>query len=178
MPPALTPAEPWRNGATADVAGALTAAAARRDSCTYLPDFCAPVAVLGIVVVAELVAIALSLARGSHWGAFFADLGSTSFVLQWLSLTSAAVLCGLRPVVSRMRLRQGTAVLFAAVCGNIVVLSEAMYWVGYLVAPDVAASGWLPADHLFFATRNLAIGAVATGVLLRYFCLLYTSRCV
>lgn len=169
MPPALMPAEPWRSGATTDVAGALTAGPARRDSCTYLPDFCAPVAVLGIVVVAELVAIALSLARGSHWGAFFADLGGTSFVLQWLSLTSAAVLCGLRPIVSRMRLRRGSALLFAAVCVNVVLLSEAMYWIGYVVAPDVAANGWLPADHLFFATRNLAIGAVATGVLLRYF---------
>jgi two-component system sensor histidine kinase AlgZ len=126
-------------------------------------------AVLGVVLVAELGAIALSLARESHWVSFFADLGGTSFVLQWLSLTSAAVLCAVRPVAARLSLPRGTALVLGAVAVNIVVLSEAMYWLAHAVAPEVAAHGWLPDDHLFFAARNLAIGGVATGVLLRYF---------
>jgi two-component system sensor histidine kinase AlgZ len=141
----------------------------RPDACTYLPDLCAPVAVLGVVLVAELAAIALALARESHWVDFFSDLGRTSFVLQWLALTSAAVLCGLRPLAARLTLRQGTALAFGAVAVNLLVVSEALYWIGYWVAPDVAADGWLPADHFFFAARNLAIGAIATGALLRYF---------
>jgi two-component system sensor histidine kinase AlgZ len=79
------------------------------------------------------------------------------------------VLCGLRPLAARLTLRQGTALTFGAVAANLLVVSEALYWVGYWVAPDVAADGWLPADHFFFAARNLAIGAIATGALLRYF---------
>lgn len=125
-------------------------------------------AVLGVVLVAELAAIALALARQSQWVSFFSDLGRTSVVLQWLSLTSAATLCTLRPALARLPLRQGSAAAIAAIMLNVLVVSEALYWIGYYVAP-AAIGGWLPADHLFFAARNLAIGAIATGALLRYF---------
>jgi two-component system sensor histidine kinase AlgZ len=141
----------------------------RADACTYLPDLCAPMAVLGVVLVAELMAITLALARQNHWVSFFADLGSTSVVLQWLALTSAAVLCGLRPWAARLPLVQGSALAFGAVLANVLLVSEALYWVGYLVAPTAAADAWLPADHWFFAARNLAVGGVITGGLLRYF---------
>ena len=102
MPPAQTLAGPWTSGAADSVAGPVTDAPdkPRSDACTYLPDLCAPMAVLGVVLIAELMAIALTLARQNHWVSFFSDLGRTSFVLQWLSLTSAAVLCGVRPLGS------------------------------------------------------------------------------
>lgn len=122
-----------------------------------------------MVLVAELLAIALALARQDHWLDFFSDLGRTSVVLQWLSLTSAATLCLLRARVATMALRRGSTLLLGGVMLNILVVSEAMYWVGYLAAPETAAEGWLPADHWFFAARNLAIGGIITGALLRYF---------
>jgi two-component system sensor histidine kinase AlgZ len=171
MPPALPLARPWKSGAASDVTVPVTTSPdeSRPDTCTYLPDLCAAMAVLGVVLVAELVAIALALARQSHWVDFFSDLGRTSFVLQWLCLTSAAVLCAVRPVAARLSLQQGSALAFGAVLVNVLVVSEAIYWVGYVVAPDVAADGWLPEDHFFFAARNIAIGAIAAGGLLRYF---------
>jgi len=141
----------------------------RTAACSYLPDLCAPVAVLGVVLIAELVAIALAMARQSQWVSFFADLGRTSVVLQWLSLTSAAVLCGLRPRLALMPLREGSTLALGAVMVNIFAVSEALYWVGYWIAPGAAADGWLPADHGFFAARNLAIGGIIAGGLLRYF---------
>jgi two-component system sensor histidine kinase AlgZ len=149
----------------------LTASAdnAGTRNCSYLPDLCAPMAVLGVVLIAELVAIALTLARQSHWVDFFADLGRTSFVLMWLSLTSAAVLCGLRPRLSPMPLREGSAFAWGAVMLNVFVVSEAVYWAGYSIAPRVATAGWLPADHWFFAVRNLAIGGIVAAGVLRYF---------
>jgi len=171
MPPAQTLARPWNSGAANSVAGPVTDAPdkPRPELCTYLPDLCAPIAVLGVVLIAELMAIALTLARQNHWVSFFSDLGRTSFVLQWLSLTSAAVLCGVRPWAATMSLRAGTALAFFAVWVNVLVVSEALYWVGYLVAPGVATDGWLPADHWFFAARNLALGGIIAGGLLRYF---------
>jgi two-component system sensor histidine kinase AlgZ len=165
------PAVTWNSSAAADDGVPVSTAPAepRAETCNYLPDLCAPVAVLGVVLVAELVAIALALARENHWVSFFSDLGRTSFVLQWLSLTSAAVLCALRPLAGKLPIREGTVLAIVAVLANLLAVSEALYWVGYLVAPDAAADGWLPADHFFFAARNLAIGAIATGGLLRYF---------
>lgn len=141
----------------------------RPPTSSYLPDLCTPVAVLGVVLVAELLAMALALARQDHWLDFFSDLGRTSVVLQWLSLTSAATLCLLRARAATMALRRGSALLLGGVMLNILVVSEAMYWVGYMAAPETAAKGWLPADHWFFAARNLAIGSIIAGTLLRYF---------
>jgi two-component system sensor histidine kinase AlgZ len=141
----------------------------RAATCSYLPDLCAPMAVLGVVLIAELVAITLALARQSHWVDFFADLGRTSFVLMWLSLTSAAVLCGLRPRLAHMNLRDGSFAAWIAVILNVLVVSEALYWVGFLISPRVASDGWLPADHWFFAARNMAIGGIVAAGVLRYF---------
>ncbi|MBM4195618.1 MAG: sensor histidine kinase [Gammaproteobacteria bacterium] len=141
----------------------------RTETCSYLPDLCAPMAVLGVILVAELVAIALALARQSEWVSFFADLGRTSIALQWLSLTSAAVLCVVRPLLAGQPVARGTALALGAVAVNLLVISEALYWAADWLAPDGARSGWLPSDHLFFATRNLAIGGIAAGALLRYF---------
>lgn len=171
MQPALRLASPSLTGAGSNPAPAVTAAppASRAEACSYLPDLCAPMAVLGVVLVAELMAITLALARQSHWVNFFADLGSTSVVLQWLALTSAAVLCGLRPRLARLPLRQGSTLAFAAVLLNVLLVSEALWWVGYAIAPGVAIGAWLPADHWFFAARNLAVGGLITGGLLRYF---------
>ena len=171
MPPALTLKSPWTSGAAANAAGPVTDAPdkPRPEPCTYLPDLCAPMAVLGVVLIAELMAIALTLARQNHWATFFSDLGGTSFVMQWLSLTSAAVLCGVRPWAARLPLQQGTALAFFATWANVLIVSESLYWVGYFIAPGIAADGWLPADHWFFAGRNLALGGIIAGGLLRYF---------
>lgn len=171
MPPALRLAGPWPSGAASNTATPVSTApdTPRADACNYLPDLCAPMAVLGVVLTAELLAMTLALARQNQWVAFFADLGRTSVVLQWLSLTSAAVLCGVRPRAARLPLREGTALAFAAVMLNLLAVSEGLYWVGYFIAPSVAADGWLPVDHWFFATRNLAIGGIVAGALLRYF---------
>lgn len=164
-------AEPWKSGAASDAAHPVTDTPdrPRADSCSYLPDLCAPMAVLGVVLIAELVAITLALARQDEWVSFFADLGRTSVVLQWLSLTSAAVLCAVRPWAARLPLRQGSALALGAVLVNVLIVSEAIYWVGYFVAPGVANDGWLPTDHRFFAARNLAIGGIVASGLLRYF---------
>lgn len=171
MPLVSRLARPWMNGAASSAARPVIDAPVkpRPDYCTYLPDLCAPMAVLGVVLIAELVAIAMALARQNQWVSFFADLGRTSVVLQWLSLTSAAVLCAVRPAASRLTLRQGSALALGAVMANVLIVSEALYWIGYFVAPGVASDGWLPADHLFFAARNLAIGGIIAGGLLRYF---------
>jgi two-component system sensor histidine kinase AlgZ len=126
-------------------------------------------AVLGVVLIAELVAIALTLARQSHWVDFFADLGRTSFVLMWLSLTTAAVLCGLRARLACLPLRDESLLAWGAVMLYVLVVSEALYWVGFAIAPRVATAGWLPADHWFFAARNLAIAGIVTAGVLRYF---------
>ena len=57
----------------------------------FIPDFCAPKMVLAVVLIAELVALTLTLARPD--ATFLTELARVSMFLQWLGLTNAAVLC-------------------------------------------------------------------------------------
>src|SRR5262245_34811056 len=56
-----------------------------------IPDFCAPRMVFAVVLIAELLAVTLSLARPTE--PFLTELARISLFLQWLALTSAALLC-------------------------------------------------------------------------------------
>ena len=57
----------------------------------FIPDLCANRMVFAVVLTAELIAVTLSLARPSE--SFLMELARISMVLQWLGLTSAALLC-------------------------------------------------------------------------------------
>src|SRR5688572_12215289 len=68
----------------------------------FLPDFCAAPTVLAVVLIAELVAIALALARQSLVTSFWIDLAASSMFLLWLGLGCTAVLCQCRPWLARL----------------------------------------------------------------------------
>lgn len=136
----------------------------------YLPDLCSPAAALGIVLIAELAAIALTLARQDHWSLFFTDLAKTSLLMLWMALSTAAALCLLRPWLARHAVPVATALTLAAVLVVVSLVSEAVYWLGrYYGSGLPGAADWFPADHAFFLSRNLAVGGVVAGLALRYF---------
>ncbi len=130
----------------------------------YLPDLCTPSAALGVVLIAELIAISLTLARLDSWAQFFIDLARTSLLLLWIGLGSAALLCGLRERLSRLSVPTASLASFATVLAVILLVSEAVFWLG-----KGYDSGWFPHDHGFFLSRNLILGGLVTGLVLRYF---------
>jgi two-component system sensor histidine kinase AlgZ len=134
----------------------------------FLPDLCAPAAVLGVVLIAELAAIALTLARQPSWAFFFTELARTSLLIQWLALTAAATLCVLRPYLARFPLQPAILLTALAVLSVVWIVSEAVYWLGDYYAPSFIGD-WFPRERGFFISRNLALGAVLTVVVLRYF---------
>ena len=82
----------------------MTTRSAKNDfqNSSNLPDFCGSSAVLVVVLIAELAAIALTLARQSGWEYFFDDLAKTSLLLVWTGLSIAAVCCALRRWLNRL----------------------------------------------------------------------------
>ncbi len=66
----------------------------------YLPDFCRARAVLAIVIICELTALVLALARNEAVLGFWPDLARTSMFLLWIGL------CGAGDVVRAARLSQ------------------------------------------------------------------------
>jgi hypothetical protein len=84
--------------------------ALEREPAFYLPDFCTSRATLAIVLIVELTALVLTLARQSMLVDFWTDLVRTSLFLLWIGLTGAGLLCLLRQQLAPER-RRGPAVL-------------------------------------------------------------------
>ena len=79
--------------------GAAESAAVSRvesDAHYFLPDFCEPRIVLAVVLVAQLLALMLAVARAEA-GSFLSELAKVSVFVQWSGLTSAAAFCSLAP---------------------------------------------------------------------------------
>ena len=82
------------------------------ESQAYLPDFCAAGAIFVVVLVAELVAIVLTLASHNTPGAFLTELAKMSLFILWLALLGAAVLCKIRPWVEKFGKTQAFVIAF------------------------------------------------------------------
>src|ERR1700728_4266187 len=70
-----------------------TDAAGGAERSLYLPDFCTSRAALVLILIVELTALVLTLARQSLEGDFWADLSRTSLFLLWIAVGGTALLC-------------------------------------------------------------------------------------
>jgi two-component system sensor histidine kinase AlgZ len=139
----------------------------------YLPDFCASRAALAIVLIVELTAIVIALARqgGNPAGPdFWADLARTSLFLLWVGLVCAALLCWARKRLERLTVARGSAAVLALLLAAIAAISAAAYLIGRSqLAIDAGAAEFFPSVAGQFVLRNTAIGFVIIAVALRYF---------
>ncbi|MGD8339703.1 MAG: histidine kinase [Gammaproteobacteria bacterium] len=123
--------------------------------------------VLAVVLVSELLAFAFTLVRSSGAG-FLTELARISMLMQWLGLTSAALLCMLRAPLARASTGITTSIVLGVVLLNILILSIAMIWAGrWLGGGDTLQM--FPSETWLFVLRNLVIGLIVTALLLRYF---------
>jgi two-component system, LytTR family, sensor histidine kinase AlgZ len=134
----------------------------------YLPDFCRARTVLAIVIICELTALVLALARNEAALGFWSDLARTSMFLLWIGLTNAAMLCMLRGYLNRQSLPRGSAMVLALTAVLVMVISLLAWWIGGM-AGWFTSSGIDPEDHWTFLLRNVFITLVVTALALRYF---------
>jgi two-component system, LytTR family, sensor histidine kinase AlgZ len=136
----------------------------------YLPDFCTSRATLGIVLIVELTALVLTLARQSAAIDFWTDLTRTALFLLWIGLAGSALLCALRPWLGRMTVAAGSTAVLALIGAVIAAVSICAYLFGRTrMVVDSGAAGLFPATPWVFVLRNVAIGLIVTGLALRYF---------
>jgi two-component system sensor histidine kinase AlgZ len=136
----------------------------------YLPDFCAARSVLAVVLIAELVAALLTLARYGISEQFWTDLARTSLFLLWSGLGTAAALCVARGALSRLDVLSGSLLALVLMLAVTALVTEGAWWfaasANRILGVDTQALG---ADHIAFLLRNLLVGAIAGGLALRYF---------
>src|SRR6201987_5629806 len=136
----------------------------------YLPDFCTSRATLGIVLIVELTALVLTLARQSATIDFWTDLGRTSLFLLWIGLAGSALLCAVRPWLPHMTVAAGSTAVLALISAVIAAVSMCAYLFGRTaLVVDSGGAGLFPGAPWMFVLRNVAIGLIVTGLALRYF---------
>lgn len=131
----------------------------------FLPNFCGMHVVFVVVLIAQLCAIVLALApmNVSAEGRWY-NLAMISLFVQWAALSCSGVLCLIRPYLDRFTNREVGLISFSLILLVIAILSEAAYWLVYHPDPFGGANA-----HWQFLLRNLLIGAIIAGLVLRYF---------
>ena len=170
MLPALKQREPLKNG-VAELPSEDPGAAASDAEQSYLPDFGASANVVVLLVIAQFVALLLSLVRDYPDGGFLQGLGEISLLILWLAVSSAWLLAAARPYLSSGSALRASILVLAIVLANTAISSQAIYWFGHTYG-DPQLSGpasMFPQDRELFLSRNMAIAMVVTVAVLRYF---------
>lgn len=137
----------------------------------FLPDFCASPAIFVVVLIAELVALVIALARQALHDNFWADLAGGSMFLLWIGLTCSAVLCRSRPWLQMMPPARAAMVAIGMLVATIGLVSEAVFQVGRVWGGDATdgSPGFFPHSHAGFVLRNIVVGFIVSALALRYF---------
>ncbi len=136
----------------------------------FLPDFCSVRMVFAVVVISELLAIVLTLAPLESRAGRWEDLSIISLFVQWVGLSSAAVLCLCRPRLSRMSETRAAIVSYLLLLTTTLVITELARWIGQAMPYADIGNHWNSGNwHSDLLLRNLGISAIVSALVLRYF---------
>ncbi len=131
----------------------------------FLPNFCDVRMVFAVVVIAELLAVIITLVSPGVLDDPWGNLGMISLFMQWIALTSAAVLCLCRSYLSRLGNTPAAIVSYLMVLVVTAIVSELAFilMMRSELFPDVTAD-----QHAVFLLRSLTISTVIAAIVLRY----------
>jgi two-component system sensor histidine kinase AlgZ len=138
----------------------------------YLPNFCDAEVFLRLLLVIELVAIVFTLIsfRG---GSLYVHVALLSVFMQWIGLTSAAVLCLLSRWGIMRSILDTTLIAFGVGLTTTIATT--------LASDMIVDMLWLTSgtsNFSFVLLRNLSVATILIGLALRYFYFQYESRIV
>lgn len=137
----------------------------------YLPDLCQPKAVLFVILVTQLLALVLAVAKFGLLSFDWAGFSVLSLYMQWVVLSSCALLCPMRGYLNKLSVSLSTSLCLLLV----VFVSALFYWLG------LALKAYLfPSDNVVFDRFNLLavllVTVVLSGIALRYLYLSHLLR--
>ncbi len=131
-----------------------------RDS-FFLPDLCKVGAVLMLVLLAQLLALVLTLAVAIGAQFSWEFLALSSLFTQWVTLASAALLCALRSCLAGLSVPRAAAGSYLLILLVAFACSLAGQYLGF--AGKSGAGAWRT------TAIHLTIAAIVAGIALRYF---------
>jgi two-component system sensor histidine kinase AlgZ len=129
----------------------------------YLPDFCAAGTILIILLVAELIAILLTLVSFQP-GTFLTELSKMSMFVLWLALLGAGVLCLIRPWAERQGHMRAFVICFLVLEVLYLVLAEVTWQLTGIFGEFVI----IDASHGGFLLRTFAASSIVVALSMRY----------
>ena len=96
----------------------------------YLPDFCRARTVLAIVIICELTALVLALARNEAAMGFWSDLARTSMFLPVDQPVRRRHVVRAARLPDRQSLPKGSAIVLLLCAVLVAIISSVAYWVG------------------------------------------------
>jgi two-component system sensor histidine kinase AlgZ len=138
------------------------------DTQVYLPDFCGAGTLFIVLLVAELVAIVLTLAAHTPEGQFLLQLSKTSFFVLWNALLGTALMCQLSTWLERA----GKTRAFVFAFFILVIMSLAIAELAWQLPLRLAGVAIVDSAHGDFLLRTFAISSICIALAMRY---LYVS---
>jgi two-component system sensor histidine kinase AlgZ len=148
----------------------LTAApdSSHKEAQAYLPDFCAASTLFIVLLIAELVAILLTLAAYDTPGRFLIELSKTSMFVLWLALLGSTVLCRLHDRLEGAGKTLAFVISFLVLEVLCVALAEAAYQLTRFYGQSLIIED----THWGFILRTFATSSIVIALTMRY---LYVS---
>lgn len=138
----------------------------------FLPELCQAEALLGLVLLAELLVLVLVLAEPINQGFDWSRLALTSLFVQWVVLLTAALLCVLRPWLAHLKAVSASLIT----CLIVMLLTFLCSWATQYFNTEYLGI-YLHSESLgLFYLRNLLISLIMSAIVLRFFYLQSESK--
>jgi two-component system sensor histidine kinase AlgZ len=131
----------------------------------FLPDFCNVRMVFAVVVIGELLAFTFTLSPFKTGGDRWSELSIISLFIQWVGLSSAALLCIARKWLSTINEKWAATLSYLIILVTTAILSEATFWITREYSLQINPPDW----HVDLIIRNVSISAIVSAIALRYF---------
>lgn len=141
--------------------------ATRDASETFLPNFCNGEMIVNVVVIAEMLALVITLVTRQLSTSLFKDLFIISLFVQWIALCSVGTLCGLRHFLNRLNRLQAISLTYGLLLLITILVTEAYFWLLWLAGElATARPEWYGAMHIQVFAISVVVNAVALKYLL------------
>lgn len=132
----------------------------------FLPNLCALKSIFILAISAQLIAFVLILATGDILSESWDELGLLSVFVQWIVLTSAALLCLSRHALAKLSVTWSAITAYLMVVATTAIIAAAAQ---YLLIKINYQWGNTPETIGQFVIRCVSISAIMALVALRYF---------
>jgi two-component system sensor histidine kinase AlgZ len=138
---------------------------AAQDNAGFLPNFCRGDMLISVVIIAQLLALVITLVTRRISLNIFEDLLLISLFIQWIALSSAGAVCGLRRFLSRLPKLYALGATYALLLLITALISEAAVWLLWVVDQIPSPR---PSWYSYFHVQNFSISIVVNALALRY----------